>query len=335
MTPQSLRILALTFGDADTASTRFRLVQYRRHMAAAGINCEMVPAKSFCDFGALGSYDVVILQKTLLNTSTVKKLRRGAKRFIYDVDDLIWLAPGKKHSIFTRFRTGRRLRTIARSCDLCLAPNRVIAHHLQEAGGRTAIVPMALDGDLWHPSSARDSEPLTIGWSGAPKNLSFLREILPALREVQLRFPEVRWVVHSGENPGFDAFRYNHVPFVSGNEPQTVGSFHIGLLPLPDDPFVRGKSPIKALQYFACGVAVVGNPVGATREILTNGADSLWADNNDSWVAALSRLIQDDAFRTALGRRARKTFDERHALPVVFDRLRAALFGETDCERNN
>jgi glycosyltransferase involved in cell wall biosynthesis len=328
-----MNLLVLTFGDENTPSTRFRIVQYREMLEMAGIHCTLVPAREFRDFASLGGYDTVLLQKTLLNSGTVRRLRNGARRLIYDADDLIWLAPGKVHSFVSRFRNGRRLKAIARCADLCLAANRVIADDLQQAGGSIALVPMALDGRVWRLRPDGREAPLTIGWSGAPKNLVFLRAILPQLREVQTRFPDVRWVIHSGENPDFPGFRFEHVPFVPGNEPATVAGFDIGLLPLPDDPFVCGKSPIKGLQYSACGLAVVADPVGATRELLSDGFNSLWVGGEQTWVTALSGLIGDAPLRRQLGTNARAIFEQQHDLPVVFARLRAALSGETNHER--
>ncbi|MGH7406779.1 MAG: glycosyltransferase family 4 protein [Candidatus Methylomirabilales bacterium] len=317
-------LFALTFGGADTASTYYRLLQYRDLFSAAGIRFDHAPAKEFRDYGRLRDFDTVLLQKVLLSRGRLRSLRRCVRRLLYDADDRIWLSPYRTHSWITQLRIGRRMRAIARSADVCLAANGVIAADLEGCGGRTVVVPMALDDRVWQvPPERRD--PVTVGWTGAPKNLVFLRGILPELLEVQHRFPHVRFLVHCGQDPRFEGLRYEHLPFVPGEEPAAVGRFHIGLLPLPDDQFVYGKSPGKALQYFACGVAVAGSPVGATREILADGENALWVRERRDWVAALTRLIEDAELRVRLAVAGRRTFEERHALPVVFRRLRAVL----------
>lgn len=320
-----MKVLALTFGGENTASTKFRILQYREELAAAGIACDWQPVRGFRDFGALPGYDVVLLQKTLLSGSTLRKLRRGAKRLLYDADDLIWLSPGKRHTLFTRIRTGMRLKSTARAADLCIAANEVIAADLAARGGRTTVLPMALDGRVWQDPVKEPG--LTVGWSGAPHNLVFLREILPQLREVQRRSPGVQWLIHCGEDPRFTDFNYTHLPFEPGREHEAVRRFHVGLLPLPDDPFVRGKSPIKALQYFASRVAVAGSPIGATREIIRDQENALWVTEKDQWVSVLERLLRDGELRARLAQAGRRSFEERYDLPKVAGRLIGALRG--------
>jgi len=321
---QPRRLLVLTFGSVDAASTKFRIAQYLDTLAAAGICCDLVRAGEFSDFAGLGRYDAVLLQKTLLPAGSVRKLRQGSRRLLYDADDLIWLSPGKRHSFLTRIRIAHRLRTIVRAADLCIAANGVIEADLAAAGGRTTVLPMALDGRVW-TNPKRGTLPLTIGWSGAPHNIAFVRAILPQLREVQRRFPVVEWLFHSGADPGFADFRYTHVPFVPGGEPETVGRFHIGLLPLPDDPFALGKSPIKSLQYFASRVAVAASPVGATVEIVRDGETGLWVREPQEWPQVLERLITDDALRERLAAAGRAEFEATYDLPRVAGRLVSLL----------
>ncbi|HBG05012.1 MAG: hypothetical protein A2075_19830 [Geobacteraceae bacterium GWC2_58_44] len=328
-----MNILVLTFGGPHTASTRYRILQYQEVLAAAGISCDFVPAKGFRDFAALSRYDAVLLQKTLLSCRVVRKLRLGTKRLLYDADDLAWLSPGKRHGLFTRIRVEWRLKRIAAAADLCMAANAVIAADLAARGATVTLLPMALDGRVWQ-DPVKDAG-LVVGWSGAPHNLVFLRQILPQLREVQRRFPEVQWLVHCGVDPGFTDFNYSHEPFQPGREHEVVRRFHVGLLPLPDDPFVRGKSPIKALQYFASRVAVAGSPVGATGEIIRDEENALCVNGGDQWVTALERLLTDAALRQRLAAAGRRSFEERNDLPQVAGSLILALRGPVQPDSGN
>jgi glycosyltransferase involved in cell wall biosynthesis len=318
---RNLRIFALTFGGPDSASTQYRVLQYAGSFAAAGIELHHAPASQFTDWSSLATYDAVLLQKTLLSGSKLKALRKHSRRLLYDADDLIWLSPQKKHHWITRLRIESRLRGIAKSADLCVAANQVIAADLRARGAAPVVIPMALCGAQWRPAD-RPAGPVTIGWSGSPKNLPFLQGILSELIAVQNRFPEVIFAIHSGVDPKFAGLRFRHVPFRPNEEPQTVGQFHIGLLPLPDDPFARGKSPIKALQYFACGVATVGTPIGATNELLEHGKNALCVNRPADWGEHLARLITDAATRDAIAAAGRQTFALKHDAARVFGQLR-------------
>lgn len=314
-----MRIFFLTFGGTNTASTRYRVLQYFDLFLAAHIDVGYAPVSGFKCFEQLREYDTVILQKTIVPLSLIRKLRQVSRRLLYDIDDRIWLSPNKQHGIITRLRIAARIRAIAKNSDLCIAANEVIADDLRRAGGNVAVVPMSLDEGIWHPRTSRNDDALVVGWSGAPKNLAFLERILPELKKVQRQFPKVRWHIHSGENPHFSDFDYLHIPYVAGEEHLAVGAFDIGLLPLPNDPFVKGKSPIKALQYLACKVAVVGECVGATQEILEDGVNALCGGPGE-WGSALAQLITNATLRNRLAAAGRLCFETAYERRVVFDK---------------
>lgn len=315
-----MTLFVLTFGGSETASTQYRWLQYADRLRDAGVDFKHAPVKDFTDWRALERADVVILQKTLVSGSRLRKIRSHSRRLLYDADDRIWLSPTRCHSIWTRVRIEWRLRRIARTVDGAIAANAVIGQDLRIKGAKVAIIPMSLDGFLWYPEE-RPLIPLTIGWSGAPKNLPFLRAILPELKAVQALHPEVHWIIHSGKDPQFQGFRYEHVPFERGEEPMVVRRFDIGLLPLPDDPFAKGKSPIKLLQYFASGVAVVASSVGACVTMLEEGKSAWLVRNSGEWTSHLDKLIQDTNIRRDISRAGRVLFEKVFDSRVVCEQL--------------
>ena len=323
-----MRVLCLTFGDHTQGSTFYRIHQYIAPLSAQGIHLEPVLARQFERWQDVPNYDAVLLQKTLLPAGRLRKLRRLSRRLIYDVDDAIWHPHGKRHFFLTNLRKNLRLRTIVRAADLCTAANNVLAAHLRSFRTRVLTLLMALDEQKW---KWRDPAPkpgkLCIGWSGHPVNFRYLQEIEPALLEIQRRFPDVELAVFSGDEPRFQSLKFTHVPFVPGTEPEVLRTFDIGLLPLPDDLFSQGKSPIKGLQYLASGAAVVLSPVGAAAEMFPDGATGLFARNHDGWVTALQKLINDGKLRQELARQGRRTFEERFSLAANAPQFAAALTG--------
>jgi glycosyltransferase involved in cell wall biosynthesis len=315
-----MKVFALTFGGSDSASTHYRLLQYREHFAESGIDFTFTPAAEFTDYSRLVKYDIVILQKTLLSGRKLRLIRRYSKRLIYDADDRIWMRPGKPHSWFTRVRLARRLKAIASHADICLAANGVIARDMEDAGARTAVVPMALDGKSWQPG-IRSQAPVRIGWAGAPKNLTSLELIRPVIDRVLSQFKQARLIVYCGERPTLKGIDFDHIPWREGGEAEAIGQFHIGLLPLPNDPFAQGKSPIKSLQYFASGVATIASPVGATLEIVSPERTGLLAASLGEWEQHLTHLVENSARRAEIGAAGRSEFEQRFEANTVYQQL--------------
>ena len=322
-----LKLFALTFGDEQTPSTHFRIHQYTDAFREQGVEIEHAPARGFEDFERLAEHDVVLLQKTLLSGSKIKRIANHARVLVYDADDRIWMRPGKPYGLATRTKLQHRLRTAVRAADLCLAANGVIARDQREAGAsRVEVLPMSVDTKQWNTTGRSTPDgTVTIGWSGSPGNLVFLEPLVPVLRKLLAESPQARCAIHCGKRPEFDGLEFTHYPYEPGREPDAVRRFDIGLLPLPDDPFVHGKSPIKALQYFACGAAVVGQDVGATAELLEHGVNALTVNSERSWETNLARLLEDADLRTQLVQAGREKIQREHSMSAVVERFLSLL----------
>jgi glycosyltransferase involved in cell wall biosynthesis len=318
-----VKLFALTFGDPATPSSHFRLHQYAQAFHEQGVVLEHAVAKGFEDWERLGESDLVLLELTLLPAGKIRRLRRHARVLVYDACDRIWLRPGREYDWLARARQRHRLRATVRAADLCLAANGVIAADLRAAGARRVeLLPMSVDTEAWNAIGRPEPDgTVTIGWSGSPGNLAFLEPLVPTLRKLREQYDHVRIAIHCGRKPDFAGLDFVHHPFEAGREPEAVRTFDIGLLPLPDDPFVHGKSPIKALQYFACGAAVVGQGVGATAELLRHDIVALTVNDERSWETNLRRLVEDGALRERLVAAGRAELERAHTLSAVFERF--------------
>jgi hypothetical protein len=317
-----MKILVLTFGDAHVASTQYRFGQFEEGLLAAGIHLKLTPASSFNAWDEAACHDLVIVQKRLMRASWVNRLRKHARCLVFDTDDAIWEPHGKPHSWWTQVRTKHRLRTITRAADLCTVPNEHLAAHLRQYARRVELVPMALDEAFWHPPAERPPGPLRIGWAGAPPNLAYLTRLGGVLREIQSCRTGTEIIVYCGQSPDWgDAVKFTPHPYLPGTEADIVRTFDIGLLPLPDDAFAAGKSPIKALQYAACGIPCIASPVGATCETVRDGENGLTAVTDEDWKNALLHLIDDGGERQRLGQAAMRDFLQNNTRAKVQGRL--------------
>ncbi len=316
-----MKVFALTFGDENCPSTKYRLIQHKELLLCDGIELDHEIAKSFLDFKKLAGYDLVILQKTILSVSKIRKIAKYAKRLIYDADDRIWLRPFRKHNLFTQIRINYRMRTICNYAEFCMVANEVIAQDLIGYGGKPSIIPMALDGKTWFPKDTQN-EKLVIGWTGAPANLTFLEKILNPLRNVLNNNPNTRLVIHCGQDPCFENIEYEYIPFIPSKEHDVVRSFDVGLLPLPsNDLFVDGKSPIKGIQYLASGLAIISAKTHSAKNIFKNLDSVEYADDEQNWLEIISSMVSKKESILKAGKKSRQFFEENYELFSTNKRL--------------
>ncbi|GAB4231556.1 MAG: glycosyltransferase family 4 protein [Chlamydiales bacterium] len=316
-----MKLFAMTFGSPTTGSTLYRLVQYQPFLKEKGIDLEIVSKAQFGPqwFEKLQEADVVINQKCLFSLPLQKKIRKMSKKLIFDFDDAIYTRPGTPYSWITQWRVGRRLNYWLAQADCVIAANHHLGWYAKLRGCEPKIIPMALDLKQWKPKEREKSDSIIMGWAGAPCNLHYVERLEPVLKIAMRQNPNLKLKVFSGKKPVLD-LPYEYVPFQIGYEPQFVASLDIGLLPLVNDPFTQGKSPIKAMQYLACEVPVIGNVVGATAEIL-NGCNSIPVDVRQEWLDGIDLLANREDLRQEMGKKGRQTIEKHYNVESVKNKI--------------
>lgn len=318
-----MKLLVLPFGDAACASTHYRVIQYLDLMKADGIECDISAPGTMPETAVIAAYDAVLVQKKLFPISQVRKLRACSKRLLFDIDDATWHPHGRKHSWWTRWRTNRRLKSIAQAADVCLVANGYIARHLSTLGANAQVVPMSLKSEDWPVPATNTASRIRIGWAGAPSNLRYLEALEPMLAQMLREHPSVELAVFCGKEPDFSKTTpYVYMPWHQGGESEAVRSFHIGLLPLPLDDFSQGKSPIKALQYMAAGIPLIATPAAGALEIGDTNCGIHFASTHDQWLQQLGSLITNALYRNAQGEAARKAFVDSYTATQVYAKWR-------------
>ncbi len=316
-----MNVLVITSRDLEKASTKFRIVQYNDYLKSKGIHLQFIRHK---EIGAailkqLKDFDMVFNQKCLLRTSHSRKIIASGPKTLFDFDDAIYTRPGSPRSFIAEWRVRRRLHLWLREADIVTTANRFLADYARQHSPSVVLVPMAIDTDIWKPTAKKESRQTIIGWAGAPVNIPNLERIGPALSVLLKKYSSLKLAVFSGEKPSLPCpFEFHR--FMPGAEPAFVQSLDIGLLPLPDEEYSKGKSPIKAIQYLACGIPVVGNMCGATAEILKQN-NSIQVSSHDDWINALEVLIHDRNLRTLLGEAGRQFMLDQHSIYTVREQL--------------
>lgn len=307
------------FGDGYTAIAADRQAwrrTARRLGAAAGAY-----ARRAATLLAEGPRDLVVVERQLfpyLPAASELLLFRGRRPVVIEFDDAIYLTPFH----------GTKLARLVRAARLVLVGNAELARFAVGAGARedaVAIVPTVVDVTRYRPREAhRDRERFIVGWIGLPYNLPALEQLSAVLTRLARAVPlEVR--VISSRAPELPGVTVRLVPWDEAEEASQLADLDVGIMPLPDDPWSRGKCGLKLLQYMAAGIPTVASPVGVNREIVAHGGNGYLVTDEEEWFAALRDLARSAALRARLGRAGRRTVEQRYSLEAWTPRI-AALY---------
>jgi glycosyltransferase involved in cell wall biosynthesis len=233
---------------------------------------------------------------------------------VYDFDDAIWLGgTSEANASAARLKRPEGVGRIVAGAAATTVGNQFLASYAGKFSDRVHVIPTTLDVEEYRPQPRAVHDLVRVGWSGSPTTSVHLRSIEGALRRMLDELP-VELVVTGDprfELPG--APRVTVKAWLAETEIAEVGAFDIGLMPLPDDDWSRGKCGFKALLSMALGVPPVVSPVGVNTEIVEHGINGLVASDEDAWVAAIARLVDDPALRAGMGIAARETVVQRYS----------------------
>lgn len=269
------------------------------------------------------SYDFVFIHREATPAGppiveyVVAKLFR--KRIIYDFDDAIWLTDKKDESRLTTLLKCRwKVSLICRWSYRISCGNSYLAHYARHFNPNVYLNPTTIDTTNLHvPQSISrrlSNGKVTIGWTGSHSTLKYLSAVVPVLEAIEKKYPQVSFLIIADRHPHLPLKNFIFRPWSLETEISDLASMDIGIMPLPDDPWTRGKCGFKALQYMAMGIPAVISPVGFNREIVQHGVEGYWCSSDDDWTRCLEELIIDLEKRIGMGRRGRQTVEERYSV---------------------
>lgn len=253
-------------------------------------------------------HDVTVFQRQLISTiNTFEPMIRGPR--VLDVDDAIWLT--------SRFRSVARL---ARSCSAIICGNDYLAEYFSSYNQSISVIPTAVDTRTWVPAKGRKStEQHNIGWIGTCGNQKYLYGIEDALLKVLKNSSGTYIMVVSDAPPRFSKISPSRViyrPWREATEIYDVQDMAVGVMPLEDNAWARGKCSCKMLQYMACGLPVVASPVGTNVQVASYGG-ALLANSQDEWADGLLGLLRNDALSTDMGAKARSVVVQNYSTHAI------------------
>jgi glycosyltransferase involved in cell wall biosynthesis len=256
-------------------------------------------------------------------------LLHGRAPVVIDLDDA-WFHRYDLHRWrVVRWMLGDKVDRIVRQARLVIVGNAYLAERMRAAGApRVEQLPSVVDASKYQPKSSRDipGRGVVIGWIGSPATAHYLAAIGPVLREI-LQEPGVRVVAVGARNDQLGGLPVEVHPWTEATEADEIGRFDIGIMPLPDAPFERGKCGYKLIQYMAAGIPVVASRVGANAGIVRDGIDGFLVSSPAEWAGALRTLRGDPGLRERMGTSGRKRMEEHFSLQCAAPRLEQLLSG--------
>lgn len=353
MTSKRLNVLFLTKYTRSGASSRYRSFQYLPFLEQAGMTCEMQPLfgddylasrhrggrgpkfniiRAFLRrIGAVlkaRNHDLVVIEYELLPYFPAifeRLLGWLGVRYVVDYDDALFHQYDRHRNPLIRMLLGGKIASAMKHADLVVAGNEYLADYARRAGARRVeIIPTVIDLERYPLGLAKQDGPFTIGWIGQPTTAKYLQSIAPVLAEVCRDGAARLRLIGSGpvDLPGVDV---EVLPWSSESEVALMHTFDVGIMPLPDEPWARGKCGFKLIQYMACGLPVVASPVGVNGEIVEEGESGFLASSPDEWQQALKALMADAGLRKRMGMHGRSRVEERYCLQVAAPKLALLL----------
>jgi glycosyltransferase involved in cell wall biosynthesis len=260
--------------------------------------------------------DVVVLHQIKLSAVEARLFAAFTRRRIFDVDDAIYVRKPRRLGDAPDESPWRKKKFAAtcRWVDVVAAGNDVLAGVARATAQSVAILPTSIDTAVYRPTTATAADPPTIVWIGSPENLVYLEMIRPALARLAGRYPALKLRVICSSFPDWSEVNIERIAWRSATEAQSLAAAHIGVMPLTDDAWSRGKCAFKLLQYMAAALPCVASPVGANTEAVIDGFNGFHARTADEWERSLESLIQSPELRARFGVNGLAHVESRYAM---------------------
>jgi len=333
MSIDMLKVGFLPLYSVQRPSSRYRVFQFLKPLSEAGIKSKLLNAPERNPWKRL-SYlprllpiivesEILYIQKRILPKSLMLMIQRFKPRIVFDLDDAIYLQDQVRENLIMMLK----------SASIVVAGNNYLATYARKYNQNVVVIPTVVDTNYYYPSNTnrhRYKSRIVIGWIGSNPNRGDLEQVKSVIDQLGQKFNgKVVFQIISNCPLDFDSeLRVEFIPWTIESARYALQRFDIGLMPLDDTPWNRGKCGLKLIQYMAVGAATVASPVGVNNEIMLDGRSGYFATTTQDWKEKLTRLIEDIDLRIQMGQQGRKRveqlFSVKAVLPLLIEVLKRA-----------
>ena len=262
------------------------------------------------DLMKVGRYDIYCFEHQAfpyLPAFLEKIARRINPNMLLEFDDAIFLTSLHKRKIPKLIAMSRYV----------IVGNDYLGDYALKFNPHVTIIPTVLDTERYHKKQDyRPQGKVNIGWVGLAYNLPYLQRLEGTFQKLKAEVGDFIFTLICSKGIKMDGVKIDFKPWNYDDEAKDIGTFDIGIMPLPNDDWAKGKCGLKVLQYMACGVPVVASPVGVNQDIIKDGENGFLAATEKDWLQKLTLLARDEELRRKLGQKGRDTVEDRYSLKL-------------------
>jgi hypothetical protein len=359
MTKRRTTLLVLSpYPTGHVPGQRFRIEQWEQELQTAGIDCIYAPGADpalmqiLFSPGRFLSKALGILRGGLRQRRQLERMpppdlamvfraaslagppglertlaRRGIP-FILDFDDAIFIlnsSPANRWLSWLKFPG--KTKTLCELSAHVTVGNAYLANWAKKHNQRVTVIPSSVDLGLFPTPRRQSGDEVVVGWTGSHTSQAYLEEVAPMLGRFLTLNPRARLRVHSDRPPVLAGIPHEWRAWDPATEAEEISAFDIGIMPMHDDLWSRGKCSMKALLYMAAGSVAVCSPVGHNTEVIQDDVNGVLAAGEEEWVTSLSRLANDARLRERLGTAGRLTVENRFSKAICGQAFAAVVHG--------
>jgi glycosyltransferase involved in cell wall biosynthesis len=271
------------------------------------------------DIRAAADYDIVFIYREAIMTGSTRferQLAKRCKRLILDFDDAIWLQDvSEGNRKLAWLKRPSKTAEIIKLCSLVITGNQYLADYARQYNNNVTVIPTTLETGTFRRTEAPPANgTVCIGWTGSITTLRHLELAVPVMKRLYAIYGNaIAFRVIADREWSMGELPVEFVRWSGERETRDLSPIHIGIMPLPDDQWAKGKCGFKGLQYMAMEIPAVMSPVGVNTGIIEDGVNGFLAASEQEWFDKLNLLIQDAALRERLGRAGRTTVETRYS----------------------
>lgn len=348
-----MKVLLLSRYDTLGASSRVRTYQYIPYLKKANIDITISPLfsnkylehlyktgtkklsivvssyfKRLLNLVKVKKYDILWIEKELFPMLPAWMERLIAKLripYIVDYDDAIFHNYDLNRNLLVRMLLRNKIDVVMRNASVVVVGNDYLAERAKKAGAqRIEYLPSVVDINRYKVKNwlkkTNNNKIFKIGWIGTPMTSRYLWHIYEPLKKFS-RNKNIRLILVGANKINLPGIPVEIRDWNEEKESENIQEFDVGIMPLPDEPWERGKCGFKLIQYMACGVPVIGSPVGINQKIIIDGVNGFKATTDDEWVECLEKLYNSIELRKKMGLNGRKIVEENFSVQVTAPKL--------------